>query len=750
MQMIKQKTGIEKKYNTICKLIQKNRLADAMVLLKHFIDESRKEYLHNELDKLRENYGNLLHHSFSDVADPERDKVYEYLQRSMLELADKLKEILLMDAGSGNIIQLKRALSKEQKMERTEAMQLLESLTFDDALTGLLKGIKVQDTGEPKDRANALASIFNIIWLTDTYADEEIKLLQAVCDSVKLPWHDKSLIVSALTLSLLRYFDANKFLLLFSFVEKQQDFVWERALIGLFIGFLKYNDRYALYPMLQKKTKALQHFPQIENHIEAILIQFAKSRETEKVKKKWDEEILPEMMKMRPRIEKKLDLDNLFTDFPEEDKNPDWETVFEDAPDLLNKLQEMTEMQMDGMDVFISAFSQLKQFPFFREIGNWFVPFYMENPAIQQAIKTKEGPDLTPLTEKLENTYFMCNSDKYSFCLNLSLVPEQQKTMMMNVLNAEMENISEIEKDQDMLSGMARSKSIYTQYFQDLYRFYKLHPWRNEFHDIFSMEMDIYETCFANQLVSQGKTIRNIAELFFDKRFYEDALRIFLSILEKDKSNIELFEKIAFCYEKTGDLEHAYTYYQKADLIETGRLWIIKKMAYCCKYLNKWEEALEYYRQAEKLDAEDMRTQANIGQCLIHMEKYEEALDYFFKVEVLAPENEKIRRPLAWCSFLLGKFDTARDYLKRLLINDPENKHDLLNLGHVMWCLNRSNDAFNMYRKSILAWKSIKDFETSYNEDRKHLLRHGVKAMDADLMLDYLKLEIRKSQPTSK
>ncbi len=743
-----QKKEIEKTYNNICKLIKKNRMADASLLLRRFISDSKKEYQHAELDKLQDNYGNLLRHSFGDVADPERDKVYAYLQRNMLELADKLKEMLLMDEGSGNTMQLKRTLSKEKKTERTEAMQLLERLTFDDELAGLLKDIKVQDTGEAQDRAKALASIFNIIWLTDTYADEEINLLQSACDSQKLPWHDKALIVSALTLSLLRYFDANKFLILFNFVEKQQVFVWERALVGLFIGFLKYNDRYALYPVLQEKTKALQSFPQIENHIEAILIQFAKSRETEKVKKKWDEEILPEMLKMRPRLEKKLDLDNLFADFPEEDKNPDWETVFEDAPDLLNKLQEMTEMQMDGMDVFISAFSQLKHFPFFREIGNWFVPFYMENPGIQSVVKTPEGPDLSPLFEKLENTYFMCNSDKYSFCFNLSMVPEQQKTMMMNILNAEMENISEIEKDQDLLSGMARSKSIYTQFFQDLYRFYKLHPWRNEFDDIFNMDMDIYETCFANQLVSHGKTIRNIAELFFDKHFYTDALGIFLSILEKDKSNIELFEKIAFCHEKTGNLKEAYTYYQKADLIETGRLWIIKKLAYCCKYLNKWEEALMYYRQAEQLDAEDMRTQANIGQCLIHIEKYKEALDYFFKLEVLAPENEKIRRPLAWCSFLLGKFDTARDYLERLLANDPSNKHDLLNLGHVLWCLNKPGDAFIMYKKSILVWKSIKDFESSYNEDRKHLLSHEIKAIDTDLMLDYLKLEIRKTRQT--
>ena len=741
-----QKVETEKTYTNICKLIHRNRLADALVLLNRFVKASGREYVTDELENLQQTYAQLLKHNFSSVTDPERDKIYAYLKRSMLEMADQIREMLLMVTATGNILQLKRDLLREKKMERAEALQLLENLTFNDELAGLLKEVKVGDADSGKAN-EALFAIFNIIWLTDTYGEEENKMLEATCDNDKLPWHHKALVVSALTLSLLRYFEVNKFLLLFRFVERQQEFVWERALIGIFIGFLKYNDRYMLYPVLQKNTKALFSVPNIEQHLEAIVIQFAKSRETEKVKKKWEEDILPEMMKMRPKIEKKLDLDNVLPDITEDEKNPDWETVFEDAPDLLNKLQELTEMQLDGMDVFISAFSQLKHFPFFRDISNWFVPFYKEHPGIRQATDSRiEGPDLSPLIEKLETTYFMCNSDKYSFCLNLALVPEQQKAMMMNMLNAEMENISELEKDEGMLNAMARSRSIYTQYFQDLYRFHKLHPWRREFDDIFNMEMNLYETHFTNELVQDGKTIRNIAELLFDKSFYQDALKIFLSVIEKDKSNIELFEKVAFCYEKTGDLESAYNYYQKADLIESERLWIIKKLAFCCKYLNRWVDALKYYKQAEKLDPEDMRVQASIGQCLIHLGSFQEALDYYFKVEVLAPENHKIRRPLAWCSFLLGKFDVARDYLERLLSEDPNNHYDLMNLGHVLWCKKDAANAIESYKKSILSCKSIKDFEASFNDDRIHLEKHGIKSMDMDLMLDYLKLEIRSKQ----
>ncbi|TVR43150.1 MAG: hypothetical protein EA394_01890 [Bacteroidia bacterium] len=740
-------TDIEKKYENACKLVHRRRLADALVILRQLAIDSGKEFLLEPLGNLQSTYEQLLKHTFSGVKDPERDNIYAYLMRSLLEQADQLREFNLMEAGKGHIFFLKKELQRTKRLEHNEAMQLLEDLVFDDELAGLLRDVKVGDAGDSSDREKALVKLFHVTWLTDKYSEEEIRLLQTLCDSEKLPWHDKAMNVSAITLSLLRYFDVNKFLLLFRFIDKKQEFVWERAFVGLVICFMKYNDRYPLYPLLKEKTIELQSFPFVEQHIESILLQYAKSRETERIKRKWEEEILPAMMKMRPKIEEKLDLDNIFSDAPEEEKNPDWETVFEDSPDLLNKLQEFTEMQLDGMDVFISAFAQLKHFPFFREISNWFVPFYAENPAVKPAVKDSgKGIDLTPLVEKMEHTYFMCNSDKYSFCLNLAMVPDQQKSMMMNMLNAEMENISELEKDQELLGDIARTKSIFTQYFQDLYRFYKLHPWRNSFEDIFDLDMDLHETVFLKHLTIEGKTIRNLAEFLFEKGFYEDALRLFQSILDRDKSKTELFEKIAFCYEKTGKVADAYGFYQKADLLEGGRLWIIKKLAWCCKHLNNWEEALSYYQQAEKLDMDDMRTQANIGQCLIHLERYEEALQYYFKVEVLAPENEKIRRPLAWCSFLLGKFEVAEDYLNRLLAGDPQNHFDLMNLGHVYWCRGEAVKAAETYLDSILAWKSIRDFEASFNEDRKHLVRHGLKKNDLDLMLDYVKIQIRNRQ----
>ncbi len=733
--------NISNDYKSIMRQLHSRQLVDAIENLRQLVKKSSKEYFLNRIENLEFTYKSFLKHAFSEIKDPERDKVYEYLVKNLLELADELNETILAQNQAHNTCRLKEELNRAPRLEKTEIPSIIGNLTFDEKLNKTLEELNFAASSKTNPRQHTIAKVFRIIWLTDKFGDAENEFLQAICDSKALPSHDKALFVSALTIGLVRYFDLNKFNALFNFVKTGEDAVWQRAIVGLFLAFLKYNERVYLYPSLVQSIKNLSKSTDIEQNIEAIAIQFIKAKETDAIKHRWEEEILPEMLKMQPRIEEKLKLDDIFKEEFGEERNPDWETVFEESPGLLDKLAEFTEMQMEGMDIFISAFGKLKNFPFFAEISNWLVPFYVENEAIDFLRSSQAGQtDLTPLIQQLEKTFFMCNGDKYSFCLNLAMVPESQKAMMMNMMRTEIANFEEAEKNERMLDGFMATKNTYTQYFQDLYRFFKLHPWRNEFDDIFSMEVDLYENIFTKHLIFDPKVIRNIGELFFAKKFYSNALQVFLSIMENEKSNIELFEKIAFCYEKTGNLPVAFNYYLKADLIEADRPWILRKLAFCCKYLNKWEEALKYYKAVEKLEPDDLKVQANIGQSLVHLEDYQQALEYYFKIEVLAPENQRIRRPLAWCSFVLGKFDVASDYLNRLLSSEPGNPYDLLNLGHVYWCTARPTEALELYKESLKNFIDYNIFKESFTADRTHLQRHGILESDLDLMFDYIRI----------
>ncbi|HSH50187.1 MAG TPA: hypothetical protein VK982_00530, partial [Bacteroidales bacterium] len=390
-------------YRKIIHYIFNNRIIDAINELNHFTEQEGKQYHTIQIEKLKETYLNILKHSFINIEDPERDKIFNNLKKSLLELTDSIKESLLTETSGLTKYKLKWSMEKKLEKQSEKAFSLVQNLTFDKELHNILKESQInfsQNVDEDKhiSRQDSIKELFNYLWLTDYYQETEKKILQTLNTSKKIPWHDKSLLVSALTLSLLRIFDKNKFFALFDFYLTKEQQVWERALIGIVLTLYKYDDRLDMYPDLIKKLNELSKHSELGKELETIIIQIFKSKDTEKITKKWEEEILPEMLKMQPQIEKNLDLENIIPDQFMEDKNPDWENVFKDSPDLLDKLQDFSQMQIEGSDVFMSAFSKLKHFPFFKEMANWFTPFYKENEYID-LISEKEETNMLPFIE---------------------------------------------------------------------------------------------------------------------------------------------------------------------------------------------------------------------------------------------------------------------------------------------------------------------------------------------------------------
>lgn len=728
---------------TIYTFLFQGRVLESIELLKQHSKTIGKEYISDELSKAEFTYRNILQHSFSGINDPERDKILISLIRDLIEIADEVKELISEEMTDNPVYLLKRQLLKSRNHDQELIRQLLEQQYDGFHIQGLLDDIPLESYHEESadTRNDNVKRIFNYIWFTDKFADTEIKRLLESCKSENLEWYEKSLIVSALTMSLLRYFQVSKFEALMEIVHIRQYKVWERAMVGLVLAFYIHNSRFYLYPALKEKLYKLSFEADILKHTEAIINQLTRSKDTENVRRKWETDILPEVMKMQPRIEEKLNLDSIVDESLDEDKNPDWEQFFEDAPDLLDKLQKMTEMQLEGVDVFMGAFSQLKQFPFFQEHYNWFVPFYSQHPAVRQLSESLPG-SLGRFLDTLENTRFICNSDKYSFCFNMIFIPEQQKAMMANMMGEELKNYEVIEKDESIIDSFSQSRGVFIQYIQDLYRFFKLHPWKGWLKDPFDKNLDVYHTAFFDCLGFSERDILRMASYYFEKSYYQDASNLFKILLKNDAQAVELLEKNGYCYVKLQDYAHALDYLLKADFYGTASKWRYKQMAICYKNLGMWEKALSIYEQMEKLEPDDLSVQAQIGQCLVHLEKFDQALQYYFKLEVLSPENEKVRRPLAWCSFLMGKYDTASDYYQRLIQTEKPNAYDLMNYAHVMLCMGKKKEAADSYIKGMHVWGDMKEFFKSYREDRKHLLNAGVPETEIDLMADFIRMAL--------
>ncbi|NJM15215.1 MAG: tetratricopeptide repeat protein [Bacteroidales bacterium] len=73
-----------------------------------------------------------------------------------------------------------------------------------------------------------------------------------------------------------------------------------------------------------------------------------------------------------------------------------------------------------------------------------------------------------------------------------------------------------------------------------------------------------------------------IAEYFFDKNHYEQAMPVYTYLLQTE-DNSEWAEKLGYCYQQTGQYSKAIECYGKSEFYNPEKVWLQKKLAYCFK-----------------------------------------------------------------------------------------------------------------------------------------------------------------------
>lgn len=734
-------TALKIKYNEICQNLSERKLKPAFDLLEKLILENGLLIYLDEWRNLEQTYSYMLKYTVEGIQDPERQKIYRKLIVSVYEMADTLYNAIRLKKSYAFEYEKKRTFNFDKTGDFKTLLADLEDYYLHEELIALGEqaGVKSETRDEnEKNFQHKMVSLFYHFWLKDNFSTDEIRFVHQFFSSELIQKPYKSFIISALILSLQRSFSEEKFSLLFDCYEQDEIEIKQRALVGLLINLYKYDLRMPFYPAITSRLLIMNEDPKFKQNLERVIIQFIRSRETEKIQKKIKDEIIPEMIRISPNLKDKINLEGLMEEGLGDDKNPEWEEIFKDSPGLMNKMEEFSELQMEGADVFLGSFSMLKMFPFFNEFTNWFVPFFAENPAISNLTDDTDKTS-RKFVEAIGSAPILCNSDKYSFCFSIQNLPKENREFMAEGMNAEMNQFNELQKDEELTDPGKMAGFVSNQYIQDLYRFYKLHPRKSDFEDIFSWRFDFYnKTALGDILKEDGKVLRNIAEYYFNKNYFEEAAEIFKYLLSIEK-NGELYQKLGFCYQKSGDFERALSAYKKAELFDLNRLWNVNKMAVCYRNLRQPKKALEYYLEAEKLDGENLNIQLNIGHCYLELEKFADALNYYFKVEYLAPGNIKVWRPIGWCSFVTGNNVQAEKYFQKLIDNEP-SKHDLMNMGHVQWTLGNRKLALEFYKKSIAKSDfTEREFFEIFQEDLHHLLNQGVDKEDVPIMLDQLR-----------
>ncbi|MFZ4546023.1 MAG: tetratricopeptide repeat protein [Bacteroidales bacterium] len=729
---------IENTFANLCNLVYTNRLKEALNQLEILLEGLFNSDFTLQYEDINQTYRMLLEYNFKGIPDPQRNIIFSKLKVSLLELVDRIRQQALTQKGL-HIYQLKARIESEKESTKEEATRKIDSYSFELEFSKLLNYSDLASQDSQKDTLPSISpKLFQQMWLTDKYTETDLLLIKAIRESENLPWHEKCLAVSAITLSMINCFDKEKFEVLCDFYMDRQPQVWQRAFTGLVIAAFIYNKRIELYPIIQSKFIQCFSDSRFGVDLNNFLLQILKSFETEYITKKFREEILPDVQKFESKIRQKLDIDNLINSDIFEDKNPDWGQLFEDNPDLLNKVGKMSEMQMEGLDLFMGAFSMLKNFDFFREISNWFRPFYKENENAQNAISDQIKAKQSFLLG-LEDSFYICNSDKYSFCFNINQLPGEQGNNIMNLFNMEAENMRELTREDGILNKPGKDSYVFTQYIQDLYRFFKLHPFRADFRDIFTQHWDIESNWLITNIADNTVILRNMAEFYFGKQHFGEALGLFLALAQKPETDQAVLEKLAYCYQMIGDYKSAVEYYKKAELFDANRLWSLKKIIFCYRKLGNIDLALKWGLEADSLEPDDVYIQTMLGNCYLDLEQYEVALNHYFKVEILSPENKKILRPIAWCCFVSGKLDLAHNYIQTIML-DHCTANDLVNAGHIEFCLGNKPKAINYYLSSIATENySFKQFIETFDFDKHFLVANGIDPSQIQFIIDFIR-----------
>ena len=727
---------INEQYKYIVELIEQKRLKEALTQLESFLWQCPDWELRNRLEQLQTSYNFMLQYMKQGIADPERKKLYIKLLSDTWEIADQARLLQLDDISTRYYHDVRKKRTQDLAAYNTNVlMHILESFNDDLAVSGLLSDSNIDAVlkrHEDTQKFMFLQTWSNSYWTTEDEADA-----QGMLKSELIPVNDLCLFTSAVMLSLMECFDLRKLMWLLDAYQHGNVYVSQRALIGIVFALHIHTHRLDLYPEIANRLKLLNEENSFDEDLVRIYRQLLLCQETEKIDKKMREEIIPEMLK---NVSSMRNMKFGFEESYEEkdDRNPDWENVFEHSA-LGDKLREMNELQLEGADVYMSTFSQLKSYPFFREISNWFYPFDKQQSDVIKEFRHR-GKEGGSLLEIILQSGFFCNSDKYSLFFTMQQLPQSQRDMMLNQLtDQQIEELADQSKAETLKKFSERPDTVSNQYLHDLYRFFKLYARRLEFRDLFKESICLYNEPDLIDILFNPEAMEAIANFHFKKKHWEEAAEAYDTIVDMimDEEEAEICQKQGYSLQKLKRYDEAIKAYRKADILKSNNVWTNHHLGTCYRLNRQFKEALKYYRKVEEVLPEDTKVIFYIGSCLAEMWNFEEALNYFFKLDFLESNCVKAWRAIGWCSFMIAKREQAMKYYDKVIDQSPMPV-DFLNAGHVAWSLGDVEKTLSLYTKAAELYGSKELFLEVFRKDEEIITSKGVTLDDIPLVLDLI------------
>ncbi len=636
-----------------------------------------------KLDTMKQEYQLMTGYWQQGMKDPQRDEQYLRLLQRLYVLCANIS----IHRHIENSSYLQGLYSQVRKSGNDWSLaavrQEMEGFVSEVAM------LELEPEQQRKEKSKALYqqhqqqmnALFNYILTSRLWTESVGQEITRLMLSPTVDTIDQQLVISAITLSQLNCFDVVKFRVLLNVYQQSQDeYVRQRALVGWILGF---DDNYlCIYPELYQLVKVLLESERVCQELTELQIQFVYTLNAEKDNSTIQRDIMPDLLR-NSQI-------HLTADGVKEQDDDELEDVLHpDAAEqrmesLENSVHRMMDMQQQGADIYFGGFSQMKRFPFFYDMSNWLVPFYLEHPDLAQYKDNSEGFDFV---EAMMKHGPFCDSDKYSFVIVFqqvfSRLPSDMKEMMKH---------HEYFSATDEVAWDFRTPAyIRRMYLMNLYRFFRLFPNRSALFNPFDTSHNEMGTC-----------------QFFDSTLFVDTpldkyKREIVPVLLKKEMNRSASILLAMFPQELWDIQY-YLWrhrYKEALALEPHNIKALVGLArdYFRNY--SYEKALGVYDTLTLLRPEKVSYLLNKAICQVQLEDYDAALQTLYQLNYKYPDNNPVKRALAWALVCVGKSEQADGLYEQLVAIENPEYEDFLNRGYCLWFLGRVTEAADSFRTYI-------------------------------------------------
>ncbi|MBF1408551.1 MAG: tetratricopeptide repeat protein [Prevotella histicola] len=707
------------------------RLDVAIELLEQLYVQRPTLIGHSELEAVKNDYQLMVDYMERGFTDDKRASLYlSLLQRlyrvaADLEISWRCKNVIVyVDA-----FRISDHLNTSHDFIRS----VLESFVSDVAMLSLLpEAERTEKAKDLYDRHQVFVNrLFNTLWTSCQWSDDDCAFYTGLMLSPMVDVVDQQLLVSAVTLGAMNQFDINKFKALTTVYQQSTDErVRQRALVGWVLSVFEGMD---IFPEQDEIIRKLCENKDTIRELYTLQIQFFYSQDTEKDNEKLQRDIMPYLVEGSNITIGRLGIVEKEEDSLENILNQDAED--KRMEQMEEKVRKMMEMQKQGSDIYFGGFRQMKRFPFFNDLANWFTPFYIDHPALRTTIERIGQPNIL---QTITNQGNFCESDKYSLAF-----------AMESIINQIPGNIKEMMGSEGAFAPMGttldKSNPTYIcrAYIQDLYRFFRLYRSSNELINPFidnhksSFVADTFFFVYKSFIGTGLDEYKMRLALYLYKHKNMDKLVELMSTFHVEDANYNILMGYINLY--FGKPDVAYQIFNMVLQEDTENQWALKGMARAAMDCEDYDTAEHTYSQLLRLEPDNINYAVKRCVTLLKTERYAEAREELFRLDYQYPDNMNVKRVFAWTMLLDKSLDKASQ-LYDLILSDAPMAEDYLNSGYCWWAKGNIGQAKNSFQAWITMTKGNKDrLLEEIRNDQKVLDLYGITEIDCLLMVNLIK-----------